>query len=603
MTNDLSLPLGPAGFTNLDFLLSVLVEELRLPPRAVNAYQNEGIHYVGQLVQRSPFRFLSLPNFGKTSLQKTEEALALLGLAFGADIYGWSVERANFIRKEHLNSVRAFLAVKFGVFSPPYQSATDELDAILSALLEGRNREIAAKYWGFLGDEPRTLESVGQEYGMTRERVRQIAARAEDLARTMWLPTANCETLMRSVERQTPVALETAQRMIDERQAKGSLPVRSLLNAANIFGISSPLVIVKEGGAAFVDLQGRLPSIHEVAIDFRRATSRSGCVSIDRTSLRLTQDLEQRGTIQRVLDGLPETVWLDEDRSWASLVTERNRLSNTLRKILTVSDAVHISEMRQAALRSHRLSFVPPQAILSSFAEKIVNLIVRDGTVSRGASFEPVQLGEIEQVLFEGFQNLGSPLGREQLERYCIDQRGVNDNSFYVYLSYSPIVAKISPGIYGLVGAKIPLGTIEQLSVERKNDARSEHGWDKQGRLWFATRLSRLTIKMGMFYLPSFVVDLASGIWPARLPDGTVSGAIEVSDQGILGLRSILELSGAEPDDVMSLRFDFSQKNVEVEVGDDELFQPVTGSQAQALSAEHDWDDSDENEYATHPSL
>ena len=567
-----------------------------MPPRAVNAYQNEGIHFVGQLVQQNPDRFLTLPNFGRTSLRKTEEALSQLELKFGADVHGWNVARANLIRNQNLNEVKARLAVKFGVFNPSYSSATDELYAILSAVCEGRNKEIAGKYWGLLGDRPRTLESVGQEYGMTRERVRQITTRAENVAKAMWLPTANCESLIKSLEQQAPISLDAAQFFLNQENVDGLLTTESLFNASNTFGISLPLVLVKEGATTFVDRRGRQPSIHEIALDFRRSTSQSGCVSIDRTSLRLTQDLEQRDIIQRVLAGLPETVWLDDEKTWASLDTERNRLSNTLRKILTVSDAVHISELRQASLRSHRLSFVPPQAILASFAEKICHLSLADATVSRGKEFVPVQLGEIEQVLLECFLELGSPLRREQLESFCIDKWGMNDNSFYVYLSYSPIAAKIGPGIYGLVGAPIPLGTIEQLSVDRKKNARSEHGWDNQGRLWFATRLSRLIIKMGMFYLPAFVVELVSGTWPARLPDGTVSGAIEVSGQGILGLKSILELSGAEPDDVMSLRFDFTHKVVEIEVGDDELFDCMIRSQADELVAEHYLDDLGESD-------
>lgn len=573
MSTEPGLPLEPAGFTNLDLILSASLSELRLPPRAVNAYKKAGLNFVGQLVQEHPARLLVLPGFGRTSFTQTEEVLSQLGLRFGEDICGWTVERSKLIRRMHLKEVRGQLAIKFGVLKPSYPSAASELEAILSTLVEGRNRDITAKYWGLLGDKPRTLESVGQEFRMTRERVRQITTRTAKQARAMWLPTANCEKLLKIIEALSPLPLDMAEKVIADNQIGDPIRIESLLNMAEVLELSSKLEVIKAGSGSFIDKVGRSPSIQEIIVDFRRATSRSGTVNIDRTSLRLTGGLEERGIIQRVLSGLPETLWLDEERNWSSSTnSERNRLGNTIKKILTVTESVHVSEMRQAALRNHRLSFVPPQGVLTTFAKEVYGCSVSDGIVSRADTFEPVELGENEKVIFDGFVELGSPLPREQLETYCIDKRGMNDNSFYVYLSYSPVVVKIATGIYGLVGAEIPIGTIEQLSVDRKKGARSKHGWDKQGRLWFSTRLSRLTIKMGMFYLPAFVVGLTSGAWSARLPDGTRSGIIEVTEQGIIGLKPILELSGAEPDDVMSLRFDFIGKSVEIEVGDDELF-------------------------------
>lgn len=564
-------------FTDLDLLLSATVSELQLSVRALNAYQNAELKFVGQLVQQRPEKFLRIQNFGRSSLKETEEVLSKIGLAFGSDVKNWDIHRARKIRAENVELIRARLAASFGAFASSYPSAIDELTAILTYLVEGRNREIVGRYWGLLGERPRTLESVGQEYAMTRERVRQIAAKAEKTAQSIWLPTENCSKLIKQLEELSPMPLPMAQEFVDKHQSPGHLPVESLINIAEVFNLPSQLEVMREGTTAFIDRRDRRPSIHEITMDFRRTTSRSGTISIDRTSLRLTGGLEARDTIQRVLAGLPETLWLDQENHWAtSLNPERNRLANTLRKILTVAKAVHVSEMRQAALRSHRLPFVPPQNVLASFAEKICHFSVSDGLISRGDGFEPADLGEIEQTLFECFQQLGSPLPRERIESYCIDGQGMNDNSFYVYLSYSPIVIKVQSGIYGLVGAEVPIGTVEQLSASRKVEARSEYGWDKQGRLWFATRLSRLSIKMGMFYLPAFVVDLTAGDWAAFLPDGTNSGTIEVAAQGITGVRQILELSGAEPDDVMRLKFDFVNKSAQIEVGNEELFEDVS---------------------------
>ena len=66
---------------------------------------------------------------------------------------------------------------------------TAELYDFTASAKTERNREITMKYFGWSGIAPRTLESVGDEYGMTRERVRQV-----------------CETVVGRIHRARPYA-------------------------------------------------------------------------------------------------------------------------------------------------------------------------------------------------------------------------------------------------------------------------------------------------------------------------------------------------------------------------------------------------------------
>lgn len=586
---DQPLPLGPAGFTHLDFLLSAEIQEVGFPARAKNSYSAAGILYLGELVQRNPNHFLRLQSFGRTSLIKTREVLTQLGLSFGMEVHGWSAERAEIVRSLHLTRVRKALAVAQGLFEPSYGTLSEEIDAILSAIVKGRNKELVAKYWGFAGAKPRTLESVGQEYGMTRERVRQIAQKAEDAARAMWLPTNNIQLVIDQLERRVPLATGMAQTLVSGLTSKPNFTVESLLNAAEVFDLTCNVAIIREGDVSFVDRTDRTPRIHEMVVDFRKATSKSGCINIDRMSLRLTGELDSAETIKSVLMGLPETVWLDDSHSWAaSGAPERSRLANNIRKVLTVCDGIHVSELRNAVLRYHRVSFVPPQSVLLAYASKIAGYEVRDGKIFRPKDFVTFDLGEIENALFDCFRTLGSPLPREQIEDYCIDQRGLNVNSFWMYLTYSPLVQRIAPGIFGLVGAPVPVGTIENLRANRISDSRTEHGWDSSGGLWYATRLDRVSLNMGMFYLPRYILDLTTGGWSILLPDGTPSGRAEVNEQGIKGLKSTLELSGSEAGDVMRVLFNLAKQTVEVQVGEEELFESNPNSELDTSELGHE---------------
>jgi RNA polymerase primary sigma factor len=46
--------------------------------------------------------------------------------------------------------------------------------------LPEREKDILVCYFGLNGDDPMTLEEIGERYGLTRERVRQIKERTLD---------------------------------------------------------------------------------------------------------------------------------------------------------------------------------------------------------------------------------------------------------------------------------------------------------------------------------------------------------------------------------------------------------------------------------------
>ena len=64
----------------------------------------------------------------------------------------------------------------------PFEAAaaaiqTSELRAVLRSLSEREQRVLELRF-GLIGERPRTLEEVGQEFCLTRERIRQIEAKA-----------------------------------------------------------------------------------------------------------------------------------------------------------------------------------------------------------------------------------------------------------------------------------------------------------------------------------------------------------------------------------------------------------------------------------------
>lgn len=57
--------------------------------------------------------------------------------------------------------------------------AAEKVQEVLEAVLEERERDVISLRYGLYGGSPMTLEQVGEKYGVTRERIRQIQAKAE----------------------------------------------------------------------------------------------------------------------------------------------------------------------------------------------------------------------------------------------------------------------------------------------------------------------------------------------------------------------------------------------------------------------------------------
>lgn len=65
------------------------VDELELSVRSANCLKNDGINYVGEMVQKSEAEMLRTPNFGRKSLNEIKELLAASGLHLGMDLSRW----------------------------------------------------------------------------------------------------------------------------------------------------------------------------------------------------------------------------------------------------------------------------------------------------------------------------------------------------------------------------------------------------------------------------------------------------------------------------------------------------------------------------------
>jgi hypothetical protein len=163
-------------------------------------------------------------------------------------------------------------------------------------------------------------------------------------------------------------------------------------------------------------------------------------------------------------------------------------------------------------------------------------------------------------------------VAREDLEQFCVDQRGMNFHTFYVYLSYSSLVLRLAQGVYSLVGADFPIGAVEAVQSRQKRPAAAtQHGWHDDGRLWCTMQVDRLALNVGVRSVPVFVAQLTQGEWQVFFSDGVGAGSLNVTEQSISQLKVPLAMVGAELGDTLRLKFDLQMRKVWIEVGGDVL--------------------------------
>jgi len=103
---------------------------------------------------------------------KNQQMTASLNLEVGGDL---DVEIGDFVPDRRVDVEEAGIK---GVLA-------EQFNEILATCLKGREKEVLELRFGLKGGYPRSLEEVGREFGVTRERIRQIQSRAFERIRNV----------------------------------------------------------------------------------------------------------------------------------------------------------------------------------------------------------------------------------------------------------------------------------------------------------------------------------------------------------------------------------------------------------------------------------
>jgi Sigma-70, region 4 len=439
-----------------------------------------------------------------------------------------------------------------------------------------RRANIVTRFAGFDGTGRKTLEEVGNKFGITRERVRQIVADFKKRAgrRRIQIPVfrracALIESNVPSTESRIREKLRSQHITAVDFDCTGILATLALLGEQPFFRKGTVGNTDFLGAPHMLELLQRIPRICGAIV------SAFGCGHIEHilSDLEIGSDQDTaKDAVVTVLETLPAIRWLNPGKEWFTIAdAKRNRLANVVRKILCVSQTTLLSELRAAIKREYRLDgFAPPRKVLKEFCDTLPFCRAEGEHVIAVAPL-PISdnLGQVEQCFHKIFLRHGPVMSLSAFRDECL-QCGMNTNTFYKYLTYSPIVCRLAREVYSLVGAKIPPGTVEETATQiDRRPTIVDSGWNDSGHLWIAYRLNIVNQRTGVFTVPASFRGMVVGQFFVQSSGTGSRNVISVEGDRLLGLHRPLAMRGGEPGDTVTVTFDLQRQAAEISLRED----------------------------------
>lgn len=447
-------------------------------------------------------------------------------------------------------------------------------DVARTAVSPQHVQTVVARY-GLDGSVPMTLEVTGRRANVTRERVRQVTQPLHEAFAGCYAPT-----LDRALQRVAALAPSPPSAVAETLRIEGLTDQEfcpaALTSAARLLGRQLPFSYSREHD--LYTKGGGLPALSRVSSVAGRLVQHWGVTTVEDVAEAANVPIErddERAALSVLLSQIPAVHWLDAEQRWFWIASKsRNRLLNQIEKILSVAGSIDLGELRDGVGRSHRMKgFRPPRAILSALCKDTHLYTFHEGRVGGGPQLPDWQelLGTIERALVEVLFDEGPVMRREDLERHVVGERGIARNSFNVYLTYSPILRRFAPGVFGLRGAPVTAAQVQATIPPRvRTQVLKDHGWTSEGKLWAVYRVSQSAVSSGVLSPSVTIRDVARGRYELVSEDGRAAGSLVVEDR-IWGLSPFYRRWGIEPGDHVALVLHPMKHEATVSAGGDDL--------------------------------
>ena len=401
----------------------------------------------------------------------------------------------------------------------------------LASLPEG-DAEVVIRRFGLGGRRRATLAEVGQARGVSRERIRQIEARA--LRRLGSAAADELRAASRGGRRSD--ALEEAFKSL------------STSPGSDVHHLEH-----------FVSLASRGENWWRCGISIL-ADEVDG--STGRTGQDFARDWLTRNSSATLLDaGGPFMKRRAESRS--PYVT-------AARKLLAIHESVPISVVHEAVLDVWR-SELWPECMLSvewlqTFLTNSTLTVEGDCVVRTGSEASRDELSQSEQQLLAALQEFGAIATLDELRERLPELRQPGSTLIQTLYGRTPIVERLGPSIFGVRGAAHDperVAMLEDRALRQGHPWVDRGGWKRDSRRSLQYRIPSQQALPNRIRIPNDIADALigddehPGPLVCRTPDGledTVAIQVTTAGTHLKGVRSVLERLHASGGDTIEVK-------------------------------------------------
>lgn len=301
-----------------------------------------------------------------------------------------------------------------------------------------RNTRVFARYLGWDGRGGAVLQTVGDEFGVTRERVRQICDPMLEKIRRRKPTMPSLGDVVGFVVSQSPGKASDIEGQLAQ-SGLTSLPFRleGILSAAEVLEMSPPFEIESLAGTRWVLPTGASNWPHEIRRIARKSISRWGVATAEDVAAQFERRMGKAVPVEfvtLVLQDRTDFLWLDESSGWFWLHSvPRNRLLTQIEKIMAVAGCIEVSELRGGLSRYHRLKgFAPPRRVILELCRQLPGYTVENNTIVSDPPLDwRLVLSDVEQLMVRVLRQAGPVLQTPSFEGMCLSV-GINRATFWM---------------------------------------------------------------------------------------------------------------------------------------------------------------------------
>lgn len=453
-----------------------------------------------------------------------------------------------------------------------------------------RNAKAIARRYGWDGRGGSTLEEIAGEFGLSRERIRQICEPIEAALKSLEQQRLFAPVLQRALDfiaAQAPLTTEAmAMQLANSGLAKSALPIKMLLHLAKSLGCVTSVSIELINGQSFVVRSATdiatitammAQDLKQSAVISlaRKLIRRQGAATVEAlvAQLNAPQGANETGTASRfdldftvqALTSQADFAWLDPVPGWFWFAkSPRNGLLAQIEKVLAAAERIQVADLRRALARTYRRDdSALPQQVLLELCRQFPSCQVAGETIAAAASADLWSaLSPTEQSMVRILKEQGPLMQRAAFEERCL-KLNVPRATFYMYLDTSSVIQRYARGVYGLPGVAVEPAVIEALTPKHhwaKREVLLNFGWTPQRKIWLAYKISQGMLNYGVCSVPQAMSQFIDGKFRLLTADGTQVGNLTRRKTQAKGLKPFFRRHRVAVGDSLLLLFDLTNR-------------------------------------------